>query len=758
MFISRTLLLVFVAWVPTANGVHGHGDLMSQGDNSGKPRNNTAHRAGKPGSKQVMKQAPTETDPRGESAAEMSGVQANGTGDLPVFLTGLATNGVTLTVFFVVFSILRRKIPIVYAGRVQASDAPFEPSDSFFGWVAASLKVRMEDVVHHCGLDQALMLEFSNFGVSLLSFLAVPLLFVMGPLHAIFGGDRSGDDHLSKLGMANVVDNHPWLYWVHSVLVWFVVVTVQHYVYKAQGRFLERRKEWLQTLPSPRATTVLVQNIPEKHCTDKKIKEYFDHSFGAQVVESAFVVKHTGDLVQLIQEKEGYSKKLEEALFKEKTTDQRPTMRDYNLAQVDTIDFYTARLNESSKAIKDARKSVQEGIDKSDPAYFTCNAFVTFKSRRFSEIALSVAFTADGDEFVCEVPPDPADVIYDDLKKDRTRTAAQSMAGYGMIAFVFWAYMPAVIGIAYVTDLNNLAKHFSFFKGMAADDGTVVMWDAMMGSLALELFVSFVPSFFVYIFTLCFALKASAWLQHRIQNWYFWFLVVYVLLVTAVGSSVIATLDKIIESPTYVFALLATTMPFATHFYLNYIPLQWVTHGQNMLRMVQLAKFYSFKAVFEEDVAKSMAEPENQDYYGIGSRSARHSFILVLALVYCSLTPLITVLALINCFICRVVYGYLVVFTEIRKPDLGGVFWVTNLMNVQRCMLIYITLMAGVLCFRDSTYGPCIIAGSSVAYWHFSFARFERAFRWQSLAIEDVRRNAKPPTPTAVYKQPELME
>merc|ERR1719265_1988840 len=158
------------------------------------------------------------------------------------------------------------------------------------------------------------------------------------------------------------------------------------------------------------------------------------------------------------------------------------------------------------------------------------------------------------------------------------------------------------------------------------------------------------------IFCNFFKLTAEAFLQNRIQVWYFYFNVVFVMLVTAVGPCLTETLKSLVESPTLIFNLLATTMPYATHFYLNFIPLQWVSHAQNMLRMVQLFKFFSARAIYDEAIAKEKAEPEDQDYYGIGSRSARHSFIFALVLVYCQLTPLIIPLGFVNFLVCRLVY------------------------------------------------------------------------------------------------------
>merc|ERR1719277_2684329 len=45
-------------------------------------------------------------------------------------------------------------------------------------------------------------------------------------------------------------------------------------------------------MPDPRATTVLVEGIPEDRQTDEKLQEYFDEIFNDKVVEGAFIVKY----------------------------------------------------------------------------------------------------------------------------------------------------------------------------------------------------------------------------------------------------------------------------------------------------------------------------------------------------------------------------------------------------------------------------------------------------------------------------------
>ena len=83
------------------------------------------------------------------------------------------------------------------------------------------------------------------------------------------------------------------------------------------------------------------------------------------------------------------------------------------------------------------------------------------------------------------------------------------------------------------------------------------------------------------------------------------------------------------------------------------------------------------------------------------------------------------------------IYGYLIPFAEQKKGDLGGYFWVTKLRCVFVGNIIYVVLMAGVLCERAADWGPCIIAAPALLYVLNSARRFDRAFSWEMLPYED---------------------
>ena len=114
------------------------------------------------------------------------------------------------------------------------------------------------------------------------------------------------------------------------------------------------------------------------------------------------------------------------------------------------------------------------------------------------------------------------------------------------------------------------------------------------------------------------------------------------------------------------------------------------------------------------------------------------------SIVFCTLSPLICVLCFVFFALARLVYSTLMLTAETSKPDLGGVFWVTQLKHTQQGLIIYITVMCGVLLHRAETAGPGIIALASFALFVPSYLRFDRAFLWESLPFASVMATSAP--------------
>jgi len=237
-----------------------------------------------------------------------------------------------------------------------------------------------------------------------------------------------------------------------------------------------------------------------------------------------------------------------------------------------------------------------------------------------------------------------------------------------------------------------------------------------------------------------------------------------VILITAVGSSVIEFASQIAQSPMALFTMLGQTMPLATHFYWNYLVLQYTTHAMNMMRYVMLAKFKMFSALYDEETARAMSEPEDQDYYGLGSRCARFMINMAIGIIYGSLAPPLYILTFINFALCRLFYGYLIVYAEMRKPDSGGVFFMKMMEHMFVAMIIYNIMMIGVLIDRAATIVPAILGVIPLVFSAHALHRLHWGFAWEKLPYNylmnmdpKIKQWKKNPDGVA-YVQPELLE
>lgn len=652
--------------------------------------------------------------------AEAFGLKTNAAGDLSAFVTAIAMYSFMIIACVVFFMVARNKYPMTYQNNLALNSAPLDTiPEGTWGWLKAAWGVTTADAMENAGLDQAMLLEFMNLGMKIMACIGIPMFFLMGPIHCVFGGHAAGEDHLSYFSFGNVT-NGSRLYWIHAFVVWAVVLTVQSFVFKAQSSFLLLRFQWLRELPNPRANTILVEGIPPEHQSDEALKAYFDKMFGGVgKVTSSYVVRCAPELEALWRQWEDKKQALEKARFK---------ARNANAVDADKVTVVALQdeLADLERQVQTEQLKVKSKSSVAGPdGFHTSSGFVSFQDRSNATLALSMQLGQNADDWEISLPPEPNSVLYSDLQQGATSSQSFTILGYLLTAGLYMLYMPAVIGITQIAVTINMGPFQS-------------LWQAFAPTVGLQVMVAFLPTFLILIFRFCFTLKDDVWAQQILQNWYFVFQVVFVILITAIGSSTKEFMQTMAEQPFEVFALLGSTMPPATHFYMNYLVLQWGAHALDLTRYVPLGKWFLFRSMFDDETARQMSEPEDQDYYGIGSRSCRQTINLCIGIIYGTLSPPITVLAFLEFLVSRVFYGYLVIFAETRKPDLGGVFWVQQLRHVFVGSVIYVIMMTAVLIGRATSKGPGLIAAASLVHVIWSMQKFETAYSWQKLPFKEL--------------------
>lgn len=726
-------------------------------------------------------------------------VKSNAKGDLAAFLGAMKLNGALIILCIVGFMCLRNRYPTVYFYRNIDPDTGYwtkpdywrknpawkgvyprgwdssDPAEQTVGqWASLTKTVNIDQVQNSCGLDQAMLLQFTLYAMQIMVIIAVPALLMCMPIYAYAGGGFAHDDKLSWLGVGNVIYVAPsfqgeetsstsqdhqnqlsqvqWIWWVVAVMVWFVVVSVQFYTFVWQREFQARRAAWLKETPEPCSTTLLVEGIPQNYCTDADLKKFFQDAYGQSAVKDAFVVKNlyghneaAAAIPGLIQ-KYAYADQalaeLEFAIRKKTSANELADVSVYEKAiyekSKEMKDTLTSIRNHQASAVSDANykgaeSSGTENAKKQKEqgeALYTTNGFVTFTERKYCEMAASVQLSVDADEWVVSVAPE--DVLYEDLMITPARQKIEAFIGYALLATLFFVYMPCVLVC------SKVARWFAdlpALHSLIVKSGFKSTLDGVLASFGITVMTCMLPTFLMWIFDGFFVLKSSGLRQLVLQEWYFWYLVIFVLLISAVGTHLTGTLNTLAHSPFDSVSLLARQLPITTHFFMNFVMMQPVTHAMNLTRYVNLFKFVALKKIVDEGRARELSEPEDQDYYGIGSRSARFTIILIIGIVFGTICPLINLLVAFNFLICRTVYGYLIPYAECRKHDSGGYHWARQLHHVQFGVLMYIFMMIGVLYQRAVSPWPSRFCSVSLLWWFISYRKFNRQLCWEKIAF-----------------------
>ncbi|CAE7832757.1 unnamed protein product [Symbiodinium sp. CCMP2592] len=704
----------------------------------------------------VQLNATTTTASANQSAAAVEGVHANQAGDLDTFLVALATNCGIVIMAILGLSLLRCLQPAVYQRDLELQHlhveaAKLKPDRDLPGppgclaWLFKSFSTSPEEAASVAGLDVAMHCEFLAVAMRLCLSIGLPCILILCPLHAIVGGDVAGPDRLSQVGMANV-QHGSWLCWLHAIFVWYVVVVTHAQVHVAQRNFMPLRMRWLHKSPVPSATTILVQGIPEHLLSEAALRKFFDDGvFGCQAVKCIDFVKDTRELLYWQEVAAGGAGG--QGLGGQGS--QRWRTGTGRVLEGQELQAAAASM------VSRYRKQLLRLNDKN-----SSNAFITFNHQREAVVAQKLLTEDDYDGIRAEPAPDPSQVLWGDLATEPGHQAVKELVGYFLIFLVFWGFMPLVVLIQSVANLNAVEEHVHVFKVMVEQfPALATLWNGIMASFALSVAMSFLPSCLMLIFVFFFISKTEAERQHRLQVWYFYFLCVFVLLVTAIGSSIMATGQYLLQHPFDAPGLLARNMPRSTHFYLNFIPMQMAAYATAALRLPQLLKYMAFRILQSKD-AKARSEPEDQTYFGIGSRSARASLQLVTVLTFSTLSPLISILGFMMFAVCRATHGFLLREAESVKLDLGGVFWETSLRHVLQGLFIFVLLMTGVLAERSGNWIPSAVSASSLVFVQWSNVTFRRRYRWRHLQFEEILKmpetRNKRPSSGENYRQPEL--
>ncbi|CAK9087202.1 unnamed protein product [Durusdinium trenchii] len=680
------------------------------------------------------------------ASSTTSTVTISSVDSLPVLGAASAFSAIVILTALCLFGCLKDQYPAVYLKKANEPGSHGETPpeiNGYCGWVSPCWRLTVGEIANHSNLDHGMLVQFCDAAVMCFLSTGLPALLILCPLCA-FGGGGSASS-LSMLSFANVAQGS-WTTYAYPVFVWYTVIVTQAFLFRAQRAFVERRYQWLRTMTEPRANSVLLSNLPEDLCKEAALQTFLRQQiFGSanrEVLKSLAFVKDTSQLERLVAQRNQFNEDMQKLVEGEVHERRKAVAK----AEMNKVEAQVGKL--------------QEIIEKSDE-YNLNSAFVTFHDRHDAVIVLKLFAPGGNEDIIAELPPDTDDVIWNDLRPAQWQWA-WDLIGYLLLALVFLIFLPLVAINASFTNVTIWEKNSAEFATfMDRHHVLEVLSDALVGPLILNFLIGVLCSILASILVNFFVLKARGVLQHLLQRWYYVYLVILVLFVTAVGKSLTDVVDDLFKTPKDIPLRLAEKFADSTLFYMDFVILSCCVYMLAMLRLMPLYRYRIHSCIYEESLAISKSEPEDQDYNGMGGRSARLSLIYVLVLVLGTLAPVITIFGAIFFAICRLVFTYLFVYAETLKPDLGGLFWHQQLKHAQQGTFLYIALMTVLLLQRAPNPAPGIICSTSALFMAFSYYTFLHRFRWEQLEFSEIPAKVSEGAPEVPrvyghYKQPEL--
>lgn len=619
------------------------------------------------------------------TTADVIGVTRNTERDTRTVAVTVVVSGTVIFGTFALFALLRHILPAVYTWRQSASSLP-TPASASPEWWRLAHNTTADEGVETSGLDGWMFVEFYSLMCRIFGSVGLLLAAVLCPLHLLAArsnanGLDSKVDLLSRLDIGSVPQGSS-LIWVHAMCSWYVVLLCIALIGNANNRFIELRLAWLSGQPQCRGGPAVID------WTGAPFTDSLRLSFLLRWWPGLAPLPFIGELPRGSEVKDAH-----------RMGTWGPSVAPPNL--------FHQQLSRHSGV----PATSQGGAEAERVAFATAMSWQK-RVNRLHSIRQRGRWLVNA-----EAQPPRTLPAREFGSTEALKQVPWEMCGRLCIIMIFLFWSPVVMFISGFTTSDALQTYVPSLRKWGRElPGLGVFLEGVFAALVLKLFMSMLPSILLCIIQNFFLLKAGVEAQLRLERWYYTFLLVFILLVTVFSRSLLITIVQAFQQPSEVVYLLASSLPSTSHFYVNYFVMGWATTSLELLRCGNLVQYLFARLAGDKNPseAKRCSEPEDQGSYGMGARMALAAFMSTVALVFCTCSPVICVVAWIFFRIGRLAYGYLVLHVETKKPDTGGMFWVEALRQVCFGLAVYVTLTVGVLLRRGASYGPAFVAAGTL--------------------------------------------
>ncbi|KAJ2713766.1 hypothetical protein H4R19_002083 [Coemansia spiralis] len=651
---------------------------------------------------------------------------------------------------FLAFCLLRSRWPDVYAprGRLLFA-APARMGKTFLGWIRMVLDAKDYDIMYSVGLDALLVLRLFKMLGALAAAGALLGLVVVVPLKVALdptvrdGGNGSGGagdarSWYNRITTAAMGSEHPLA--VHFAFAYVFTALVYFYFARFAYQAVSLRWHYLLRVRNTRpARSVMVTGIPADLAEESRLRQHFERCGLGRVVSVEIVprverlgvlVRRRARLLALIEERAtdilgnpcaapGYDRA---ALYRLLTSAHRGSdaaaeaeqllrrwaqprfhspRGEHRLATVlDQLRALLRRFHHADSTVQHARHEWFASLDGRRDRSSTVG-FVTFADAASAHLAAQSFTYAQPFQLRTELAPEPRDVFWDNITlplSARVARGAVSLVAY-MVMLVYWLTMAFLLSA--LVSLDSLKGYFPWLPDVAEKNRWLKgLFQYTTPTFTLSVMNAFVPHILSWLARLS-GTQSRSGIQRTVLQRYFIFLVSNVLLIFTVSRAVLTDYEKWIENPALIPKLLATRLPTAAPFFMDYVilfglgyyPIQLLQIGS-----ISLAAFRRMVCRTPRQFADAM-RPNHIDWAFI---LPQPMLVFVIMATYSSLAPLVFVLAAVYYVIAYVVTKYLAYYVYARQFETAGEFIIPVLKLLTGSLWHYYCLIIGLCALKGA--------------------------------------------------------
>ncbi|KAF3938079.1 hypothetical protein ABW19_dt0205002 [Dactylella cylindrospora] len=674
-----------------------------------------------------------------ENIGSATGAESN---SLSGFLSSLIINGIIFAVMLILFLILRvsqrrQYAPRTYVGSIKKEKRTDPLPDGIFSWFGPLLKIDEAYVIEKTSLDSYFFLRYLKISALIMfvgCLITWPILF---PLN-ITGG--AGAKQLDMLAMGNVdKETHRNWYFGHVLAAYIFFGFVLFTIYRELMHFIAVRQAYLcSPMYANRisARTLLVTSIPDDYLSVPQLLKLFDN------VARIWINTDAQELEEAVEERDKLSLKLESAEIKYiRTADMnrraaikkgldaapgdaetgsvgarwvpgkdRPTHRLKFLVgeKVDTIDWSRAELKTMNAKIKDLQVR-----QRTDQVKQLNSAFIEFTTQQ----AAQIAFQCLASNLPLHMAPryigiTPDEIVWSSLRLKWWERLVKITITTAFIAalVIFWSFPVAVVGT--ISNINYLTCQLPWLGFINSIPKAILgVITGLLPAVLLAVLMALLP----IILRLCAKIAGKPSLstvELHVQNSYFAFQVVQVFLITTLSSAIASSVESIVglTNPSEIMSLLSSNIPRASNFYISYMLLQGLSVSAGaLLQIVGLIVGKLLSYLLDGTPRKKWNRWTKLSGLGWGTVFPVYTNIVVIALTYAPIAPLILGFAAIGISLFYLAYKHNLLFVYDNSIDTKGMVYPRALYQTLTGVYLAEICMVG-LFILGTTPGPLVLA------------------------------------------------